>query len=99
VKTKTPILRGFAAEWWFDASESRIYTRRQRHGKRAEDRDRNDRDARDLNGTSYMNGTRNMPAEINGNGRELQAKNENGYVHASDWNGTGHVSRVKRALG
>jgi hypothetical protein len=58
---------------------------------------------RDLKGTWYMNGDRNKRAEINDNGRDLQAKNENGQtsrlevdrrgnVHAPEWNGiTEHI--------
>jgi hypothetical protein len=50
-----------------------------------------------------MNGDRDKRAEINGDGRNLQARNENGdtsrlqidrngNVHSSDWQGlTGHV--------
>lgn len=51
-----------------------------------------------LQGRWYMNGDPNKPAEINGNGRGLQARNENGEtskltvdrdgnVHPSDWQG------------
>ena len=73
------------------------------YGKRAERSDRRDRDARDLQGTWYMNGDRDKRAEINRNGGELHAKNENGQtsrlevdrrgnVHAPEWNGaTGHI--------
>ena len=75
------------------------------HGRRAERserHDRNDRDRGNLAGTWYMNGDRDKRAEINGSGRELQAKNENGQtsrlevdrrgnVHARDWDVTGHI--------
>lgn len=71
--------------------------------ERYDRRDYNGRDARDLQGTWYMNGDRKKQTEINGNGRNLQARNEkgdtsrleidrSGNVHASDWQGlTGHV--------
>ena len=71
--------------------------------ERSDRHDDNGRNARDLQGTWYMNGDRNKRTEINDNGRELQAKNENGQtsrlqmdrrgnVHAMDWNGiTGHL--------
>ena len=71
--------------------------------ERYDRRDYNNRDARDLQGTWYMNGDHNKRAEINGNARNLQARNENGdtsrleidrngNVHASAWQGLiGHV--------
>jgi hypothetical protein len=73
-----------------------------RRTERYDRHDRNDRDARDLKGTWYMDGDRNKRAEINGDGRGLQARNEKGQtsrleidrrgnVHASDWNVAGHV--------
>ena len=43
--------------------------------ERYDRRDYNGRDARDLQGTWYMNGDRNKRTEINGNGRNLQARN------------------------
>lgn len=76
------------------------------HNRRTEGhdrRDRGDREGRGLQGTWYLDGDRNKRAEINGNGRNLRARNEkgdtsrlevdrDGNVHASDWQGTtGHV--------
>jgi hypothetical protein len=66
------------------------------YGRRAERSDRRDRDARDLQGTWYMNGDRNKRAEINHNGGEFQAKNENGQTSRLEvdhrGNGvTGHI--------
>ncbi len=78
------------------------YNNRHGNNERREHRD-NGREARNLEGRWYMNGDRNKPAEINGDSRNLQARNENGdtsrlevdrngTVHASDWQGlTGHL--------
>jgi hypothetical protein len=74
-----------------------------RRSERYERRSDNRREAHRLEGQWYMNGDRNKPAEINGDGENLQARNENGdtsrlevdrngNIHASDWQGlTGHV--------
>lgn len=71
--------------------------------ERSDRHDRNSRNDRELRGTWYMNGDHNKRAAINDNGRELQARNENGQtsrlevdgrgnVHAPDWDGlTGHA--------
>ena len=65
----------------------------------------NDRDPRQLQGRWYVNGDSRKPAEINGSGRYLEARNENGDtsrleverdgdVRALDWRGLhGNVRR------
>jgi len=107
MKTKATLLSGVLLISGSLALPTPGFTRDDKdHGERAERserHDRNDRDGRDLKGTWYMNGDRNKRAEINDNGRDLQAKNENGQtsrlevdrrgnVHAPEWNGiTGHI--------
>ena len=65
----------------------------------------NDRETRQLQGQWYVNGDPKKPAEINGDGRNLQARNENGQtsrleverdgdIRALDWRGLhGDVKR------
>ena len=65
----------------------------------------NDRETRQLQGQWYVNGDPKKPAEINGGGRNLQARNENGQtsrleverdgdIRALDWRGLhGDVKR------
>jgi hypothetical protein len=104
LKTKAAVLTGVLLISGSLALPTPGFTRDDKdYGKRAERSDRRDPDARDLQGTWYMNGDRNKRAEINRNGGELQAKNENGQpsrlevdrrgnVHAPQWNGvTGHI--------
>ena len=107
MKTKAAVMIGVLLMGGSLAVPTPAFTRDDKdNGRRTERsdwREPNDREVRDLQGTWHMNGDRNKRAKINGNGRELQATNENGQtsrlevdrrgnVHAPDWNGvTGHV--------
>jgi hypothetical protein len=92
-------VRGNRIEW----SNGTTWTRRP--SDRVEYGRGNDRDARQLEGRWYVNGDPRKPAEINGNGRYLEARNENGDtsrleverdgdIRAVDWRGLhGNVKR------